>query len=437
MENHELGTHKHTLGQEPMRATEFITEATQTSLEQLYKGQYPDDDELFWEYVSPNDFDKPLSIQVLPKYKIAMMLLGQYRVEHLDDLTDMLNDDQQEVVQSYMADPNLSHKVIVTYDGRIVDGNHRALAAALKGSSIMCVDLSEIDEDHDEPTNEARVISGTTLVDVYIRGNHKGKVFTKLVVKDFPHNKVPALTKELVDRYNVNPSAIVYGPSKGYDRDLEIVDEAPLPPDWDEKQYAPGTTFKARLAYALERAKKLGTGSSRVATTIEYQGRPTVLKIAKNQKGLAQNSVEASVLSDGLASDMKILIPIIDYDTQNREPTWIHTEMAEKATEKQLCSIMKCRDLFELVNMAYAILGRRNYGRAEDIIAYKVKNGASDSDIAAFKYYAHKLAELSANYDVQLGDFTRKANWGMYKGRPVVIDVGFNTTVMNMYYSRF
>ena len=50
----------------------------------------------------------------------------------------------------------------------------------------------------------------------------------------------------------------------------QIVDEMPLPADWDPAQYRQGTTFKQRLAYALERAKKLGTGSSRVATIIEY-----------------------------------------------------------------------------------------------------------------------------------------------------------------------
>ena len=122
-----------------------------------------------------------------------------------------------------------------------------------------------------------------------------------------------------------------------------VLDEMPLPADWDPQQMRQGsTTFKSRLAYALERAKKLGTGSSRVATVIEYQGRPTVLKIAKNQKGLAQNSVEADILSDGYASQLGILIPLIDYDEQNREPSWIHTEMATKANEKQLCHLIKC-----------------------------------------------------------------------------------------------
>jgi hypothetical protein len=216
----------------------------------------------------------------------------------------------------------------------------------------------------------------------------------------------------------------------------EVLDEMPLPADWDPAQYQQGTTFKQRLAYALERAKKLGTGSSRVATTIEYQGRPTVLKIAKNQKGLAQNSVEADILSDGYASQLGILIPIIDYDEQNREPTWVHTEMAQKANEKQLCQLMKCDNLHQLINMAYSIQGRKIYGNYESFANYLRQKGKSEQDIDTMTEYANTLADLNSNFDVELGDFGRAANWGLYNGKPVIIDVGFNSNVLNQYYKR-
>jgi hypothetical protein len=215
-----------------------------------------------------------------------------------------------------------------------------------------------------------------------------------------------------------------------------IVDEAPLPADWDPVQMRQqGTTFKSRLAYALERAKKLGAGSSRVATVIEYQGRPTVLKIAKNQKGLAQNSVEADILSDGYASQLGILIPIIDYDEQNREPTWVHTEMATKATEKQLCQIMGCDNLSQLVNMAWAITGKKSYtGNYESFVSFLRQRNVSEEQIDTMTDYANTLADLNNSFDVELGDFRRAVNWGIYQGKPVIIDVGFNSNVMNQYY---
>jgi hypothetical protein len=216
------------------------------------------------------------------------------------------------------------------------------------------------------------------------------------------------------------------------------LDEMPLPVDWDPQQMRQGaTTFKSRLAYALERAKKLGTGSSRVATTIEYQGRPTVLKIAKNAKGLAQNSVEADILSDGYASQMGILIPIIDYDTQNREPSWVHTELAQKANEKQLCSLMKCQSLNDLIRAAQAQLneyGTRSRAILNDIIDKNEHFGSSEQDADTFLEYVNRLSELKSSFDVELADFHRPANWGLYQGKPVIIDVGFNSNVLKQYY---
>lgn len=217
----------------------------------------------------------------------------------------------------------------------------------------------------------------------------------------------------------------------------EIIDEMPLPADWDPQQFQQrGTTFKSRLAYALERAKKLGTGSSRVATVIEYQGRPTVLKIAKNNKGLAQNEVEANVLSDGYAQQLGVLIPIIDYDQQHAKPLWIHTEMATKASEAQLCNVMKCNNLYELVDLANAIAGKNKFVTYPGMIERMEKRGASVDDIQTATEYANDLAELSSNFDIKLDDFARKANWGLYQGKPVVVDVGFNEKVYQTHYRR-
>jgi hypothetical protein len=221
----------------------------------------------------------------------------------------------------------------------------------------------------------------------------------------------------------------------GFMRKNSKIDEAPLPPDWDEKQYQPGSSFKSRLAYALDRAKKLGAGSSRVAVTIEYQGRPTVLKIAKNTRGLGQNGAEASILNDGYASQMGILIPLIDYDKQNPEPTWIHTELAQRASKKQLCAIMKCDYVGQLVAMARAIKGGEGYPPYADFVKSRLTH-KTEQDIETMTEYANKLAELDSSFDVQLGDLSREANWGIYQGEPVIIDVGYTSNVSKQYYSR-
>jgi hypothetical protein len=129
-----------------MRALEFITENKSTTIEKLYGGDYPERDELFWDYVRPDELNRDLTIQTMPKHKLKIMLQSQYRVEHLDEILDMMDEDQQAVLQRYMNDPNLSNQIILIADDRIIDGNHRALAAAMNSMPINYVDLADLDE---------------------------------------------------------------------------------------------------------------------------------------------------------------------------------------------------------------------------------------------------------------------------------------------------
>ena len=64
-----------------------------------------------------------------------------------------------------------------------------------------------------QPVKE-NVIQGTDLIDVYLRGRHKGNMITKSVAKNFPNQKLDQLIQFLVDKHGVNPNAVVYGPSK-------------------------------------------------------------------------------------------------------------------------------------------------------------------------------------------------------------------------------
>lgn len=149
-----------------MKSTEFLIEE-KTTLNKIYAGEFPSRDETFWDYVSKPDFDKELKIKTLSKHNLLIMLLSQYRVEHIDEIVeDMLDDDQKEILDFYLKDPNLSKKTIVVSNHLIIDGNHRALAAAIRGIPINYVDLSylddkEIDEDIEIPSGKSHKVKRT------------------------------------------------------------------------------------------------------------------------------------------------------------------------------------------------------------------------------------------------------------------------------------
>ena len=214
---------------------------------------------------------------------------------------------------------------------------------------------------------------------------------------------------------------------------LEGITEAPLPADWDKQVFTPNTSYKKRIDYAVARAQKLGKGSSRSAFDINFDGRATVLKVAHNAKGMAQNEAEAGILDDGYASQLGIMIPLIDYDTEHTQPVWIHTEKATKVTKKQLCNIMRCGELYYLVDAANNMLGKKTFYSNLD---EKILQLYGEDGLEIFHDYAQRLADLSGSFDVNLNDFDRAANWGLYQGQPVVIDVGFTDDVHKQYYNR-
>lgn len=204
-------------------------------------------------------------------------------------------------------------------------------------------------------------------------------------------------------------------------RIFDIINEAPLPDDWDSLIYSPGVSFTKRLAYAKARAKQIGRGSSRVAFEIPYQGRKTILKIAINSKGMAQNEEEAQLLNDYYLPS--IAIPIIDHDEQSSSPTWIHTEFAEKISQKQLEKFFNGVSMQTITDyLEYQRTGKRPF-RSIDI-----------PDELHENEYFQELQDLVVSMNIPAGDFQRKANWGLYQGNPVIIDLGYTEVTQQLYH---
>lgn len=204
---------------------------------------------------------------------------------------------------------------------------------------------------------------------------------------------------------------------------LRRLNETPIPDDWDRSKFDSSTSFAQRIKYCQEQAQKLGSGSSRVAFIIEYQGRKTVLKVAKNKKGIAQNGVEYDALSDWFLKRLEIFIPMIDADEENDPPTWIHTEFAEKMTNAKFKKFFGVSP-FELVKIAEKRFGYKN---ARYFTPDESKLKEDDDCVINFMDYV-------GNYQPMIGDYSRIANWGIYQDKPVIIDIGLDQETYYTYY---
>lgn len=205
----------------------------------------------------------------------------------------------------------------------------------------------------------------------------------------------------------------------------ELITEAPLPDEWDQAMYDPKVSFSKRIAYAKDRASKLGTGSSRVAFEIPYQGRNTVLKIAKNKKGLAQNEYESEMLNDYYLHGLNLTIPIIDYDEKSHPPTWIHVEKAAKVTPSMFKKYFGVSP-DELVRLSKHMSGKQRYSG----------DTSYWDELSENNEHVNNFINLIGNYDIQPGDFGRLANWGLYNGSIVIIDIGGSSDIIKQYYMR-
>lgn len=213
---------------------------------------------------------------------------------------------------------------------------------------------------------------------------------------------------------------------------LNLLKETPLPDDWDKALYSDKVPFKKRIEYAKSKAKRLGGGSGRVAFEIPYSGRKTVLKVAKNRKGMAQNEQEIGLFNaaDMLGAAGEVVVPMIDYDENSSQPTWIHVEHARKLKSEQEFKRLTGFELRDILMYAANLTSNRSLPMARDKkFDDEFKDSIWDNE------YGSDLVSFIGNTELHLPDLMRASNWGVFNGKPVIIDLGLSDDIYKQYYS--
>lgn len=169
-------------------------------------------------------------------------------------------------------------------------------------------------------------------------------------------------------------------------------------------------TYQARIKYAEDNLKHLSSGSSRVV----YQAPDkSIIKLAKNDKGIAQNKAEAN-------SKMKseFLNQIID---KAKDGSWIQTHFLDKITEK---------DFEKLTKVSFKDFG--------DVLTYGVKKSSGSKPktfdkISKTPVYK-EMKNLCDNFHLLPGDVIRISSWGTKDKKPVLIDAGLTEEIFEEFY---
>jgi hypothetical protein len=183
-------------------------------------------------------------------------------------------------------------------------------------------------------------------------------------------------------------------------------------------------SYNGKLKYANERLEKLGSGSARVVYKVDNQ---KVLKIAKNKKGIAQNSVEA----EGYLQNYDIVARVFDTD---RDDFWVEMEWAKKLSQKRFEQLTGLK----IESVTNYLIYKKSYQNYNNKPSPEIKDFLQKSEENEF---IQNLWELIADYNmIYPGDFTRISSYGEVtrdgKQKVVLVDFGLTSSVYYDYYDR-
>lgn len=173
-------------------------------------------------------------------------------------------------------------------------------------------------------------------------------------------------------------------------------------------------SFTKRIEFAKNNFKHLSSGSSRIV----YDYKPgLILKLAKNEKGLQQNSTEA----DGFIQQnyKNIIANVIDSDPDDK---WMIVQKADKISPLTFETLTNIP--FKLY-CDYISFRLDNKSKKENDPS---KGKLSDND------FINDILDMAVNFSMPAGDLARISSYGEVENKVVLTDYGLTNQIYDDYY---
>jgi hypothetical protein len=213
------------------------------------------------------------------------------------------------------------------------------------------------------------------------------------------------------------------------ERQLRLVNEA-MTSSFDYDELNNIKTFSGRLKYCKQTiGNPIGRGSSRIVFQMtDYQ----VLKLAINQKGVAQNEYEGR--DDWYKAQYSIFPKVYAHA---EDYSWLLSEyvISAKSNDFKQCIGMTFEEWCSIVFAIGSMLRPSRYSQSSRSTVGKV------IDFIRNNKFANEFYDYVNSYDLPTADFTRIANYGLSQrnGKPciVILDSGLNYEIYDKYYKRY
>lgn len=168
-------------------------------------------------------------------------------------------------------------------------------------------------------------------------------------------------------------------------------------------------SFDEMKKFAKKHFEYIAQGSSRIIFKLDDG---TILKLAKNEKGLAQNFVESNPKMKSFLKPKMI--------KSSKDKFWINVEFLTPIKEKE----------FEkLSGMSF-----HSFNKTLEFDSKSGKSTEPDQDVEKNKIYKEVL-RLNKEFDLTCGDLTKISSWGKSKeGKLKLIDTGMTHEIYNEFY---
>ena len=212
---------------------------------------------------------------------------------------------------------------------------------------------------------------------------------------------------------------------------MYILKEMAYPQSFSFEEFDSITSYSKKIKYADQHLQKISSGSSRVIFKIDDD---KVLKVAKNVKGLAQNSVERDAMIQQWYDDIVAKVFKIGEEVKNVGPFYLEMELAKRISPKRFENILKFSvDDLKLFLTRQAFLHHKtkyNPRIDDEKLEYIMENP-----------FVVDLWDMIQNFDMEYpGDFGRINTYGevIRNGIPkvVLIDYGLSEQVWVDYYKK-
>lgn len=205
------------------------------------------------------------------------------------------------------------------------------------------------------------------------------------------------------------------------------MEEAVYPENFNVQEFKALPSFTARLKYARDRLPKLGRGSSRAVFQVDDT---TVLKVAMNGKGKAQNKVEEDI---GYQSGNDNYYPVAKVFETGDDGAWIEMERAIKASLPTFEQVTGIRfGVFQTCLNYWEYKRRNSWAKLDPPREYQ------DLVLSGENEFMNNVIDLIGSYDMPAGDIGAITSWGKVlrdgQIKMVLIDFGLTRSVWNDYY---